>query len=224
MRVLVSSLLVSLVLIGAAPVIAQEAASIGEVEFSTTCDEAVGETFNRAVALLHSFEFAESKQAFEAVAAADPGCAMANWGVAMTYYHPLWAPPRPNDVENGAGAAQTALAMASSPRESAYIEAIATFYRDYEILDHRTHARAYEAAMELVTNAHPEDAEAAIFHQLAVLSNADPTDETYAVQRKTGAFFEAMFEDMPEHPGLAHYIIHSYDYPPLSAKAVFAAH
>jgi tetratricopeptide (TPR) repeat protein len=204
--------------------ISQESSDIGEVHFATTCDEGVGETFDRAVALLHSFEFAESRQTFEAVAAADPGCAMAHWGIAMTYYHPLWAPPRPNDVEHGSAAADAALAMASSEREAGFIEAIATFYRDYEILDHRTHAMAYEEAMELVTAGHPEDPEAAIFHQLAVLSNADPTDETYAVQRKTGAFFEAMFDEMPEHPGLAHYIIHSYDYPPLSAMAVEAAH
>ena len=204
--------------------IAQQSSSIGEVHFATTCDEGVVTDFDRAVALLHSFEFAESRQTFEAVATADPGCAMAHWGIAMTYYHPLWAPPRPNDVEHGSAAADAALAMASSEREAGFIEAIATFYRDYEILDHRTHAMAYEEAMELVTAGHPEDPEAAIFHQLAVLSNADPTDETYAVQRMTGAFFEGLFADMPEHPGLAHYIIHSYDYPPLSAMAVEAAH
>ncbi len=204
--------------------IAQESSSIGEVHFVTTCDESVGADFDRAVALLHSFEFALSMQMFEAVAEADPGCAMAHWGVAMTYYHPLWAPPRPADVEAGSAAAQTAVTMASSERESAFIEAISAFYLDYEILDHRTHAVAYEEAMETVAAENPDDPEAAIFHQLAVLSNADPTDESYAVQRNTGAFFEGLFDDMPEHPGLAHYIIHSYDYPPLSAMAVNAAH
>ncbi len=204
--------------------IAQESSGIGEVHFATTCEKDVGPAFDRAVALLYSFEFAESRQTFEAVAAADPGCAMTHWGIAMTYYHPLWAPPRVTDLEHGRTAAHAALEMPSSARESAYIEAIAMFYRNYESLDHRTRAIAYEAAMEPVTADHPDDPEAAIFHQLAVLSNADPTDGTYAVQRRTGAFFEAMFVGMPEHPGLAHYIIHSYDYPPLSAMAVEAAH
>ena len=224
MRSLVTTIMILVCLTSVTTAIAQEASSIGEVHFATSCDQSVGADFDRAVALLHSFEFAESRQTFEAVAEADPDCAMAHWGVAMTYYHPLWAPPRAGDLEAGGTAAQAAMAMPSSERESGFTEAISTFYRDYENLYHRTRAIAYEAAMYRVTAENPDDPEAAIFHQLAVLSNADPTDETYAVQRRTGAFFEAMFAQMPEHPGLAHYIIHSYDYPPLSAMAVEAAH
>jgi tetratricopeptide (TPR) repeat protein len=224
MRSLVPTIMILVGLTGVTTAIAQEESGIGEVHFATSCDQSVGADFDRAVALLHSFEFAESRQTFKAVAEADPDCAMAHWGIAMTYYHPLWAPPRPNDVKAGGAAAQAAMAMPSSERESGFTEAISTFYRDYENLDHRTRAIAYEAAMYRVTAENPDDPEAAIFHQLAVLSNADPTDETYAVQRRTGAFLEAMFAEMPKHPGLAHYIIHSYDYPPLSAMAVEAAH
>ena len=207
-----------------AQAIAQEFSSIGEVHFSTTCDESVGADFDQAVALLHSFEFALSRLTFEAVGRADPGCAMAHWGVAMTYYHLLWAPPSAVDLVAGHAAAEAAQLVPTSDREASYIEAISTFYRDYETLDHRTRAIAYEKAMGSVQAGSPYDPEAAIFHQLAVLSNADPTDKTYAVQHETGPFFEAMFEKMPEHPGLAHYIIHSYDYPPLSVQAVNAAH
>lgn len=224
MRSLVTTIMILVCLTGVTTAIAQEESGIGEVHFATSCVQSIGVDFDRAVALLHSFEFAESRQTFEAVAEADPDCAMAHWGIAMTYYHPLWAPPRPGDLEAGGTAAQAAMAMPSSERESGFTEAISTFYRDYENLYHRTRAIAYEAAMYRVTAENPDDPEAAIFHQLAVLSNADPTDETYAVQRRTGAFFEAMFAEMPEHPGLAHYIIHSYDYPPLSAMAVEAAH
>jgi tetratricopeptide (TPR) repeat protein len=224
MRLPTATLLASAFLIVSTPGVAQEMPRIGEVDFATTCEESVSHDFNRAVALLHSFEFAQARQTFQAVSEADPNCAMAHWGVAMTYYHPLWAPPTASDKQAGAAAAHTATELASSEREAAYAEAIATFYRDHEALDHRTRAIAYEKAMEAVAEANPDDPEAALFYQLAVLSNADPRDKDYTVQKATGAFFEEMFVELPDHPGVAHYIIHSYDYPPLSAKAVPAAH
>ena len=224
MRLPSAGLLASAFLIVSTPSFGQDAPRIGEVDFATTCEESVSDDFNRAVALLHSFEFAQSRQTFEAVSEADAECAMAHWGVAMTYYHPLWAPPTESDKQAGATAARMAMELASSEREAGYAEAIATFYRDHEALDHRTRAIAYEKAMEAVAEANPDDPEAALFHQLAVLSNADPRDKEYTVQKATGAFFEEMFVKLPDHPGVAHYIIHSYDYPPLSAKAVPAAH
>jgi tetratricopeptide (TPR) repeat protein len=202
--------------------VAQDAI-IGDVEFETTCAEAVASDFNVAVSLLHSFEFAKSRQTFQSVAEADPACAMAHWGVAMTYYHPLWAPPTKSDLQAGSSAAHIALGMAPSERERLYAEAIAAFYHHHETADHRTRAVAYEKAMARVVEAYPDDIEAALFHQLAVLSNADPRDKDYTVQQATGAFFDAAFEEYPDHPGIAHYIIHSYDYPPLSHRAVFAA-
>lgn len=197
---------------------------IGQVEFETTCAEEVAVDFNIAVSLLHSFEFAESRQTFRKVAEADPACAMAHWGVAMTHYHPLWAPPTASDLQAGGSAAHIALGMAQTPRETMYAEAMETFYKDHATIDHRSRAIAYEKAMERVVEAYPDDMEAALFHQLAVLSNADPRDKDFTVQLATGAFFDQAFEQLPDHPGIAHYIIHSYDFPPLSHRAVFAAH
>jgi tetratricopeptide (TPR) repeat protein len=196
----------------------------GTVSFPTTCAAEVQPQFERAVALLHSFEFEEGRGNFEEVARRDPECAMASWGVAMTYYHPLWARPTTSDLEKGSAAVKRAKGLRASPREQDYIEAIAVFYRDYEKLDHRTRAMAYEKAMEKVHKQSPEDPEAEAFYALAVLSNADPTDKTYATQEKSGAILEPLFRTQPDHPGLAHYIIHSYDYPPLADRAVHAAH
>jgi hypothetical protein len=173
---------------------------LGEVSFPTSCASDVQVDFDRAV------------------------CAMAWWGVAMTYYHPLWAPPTKRDLELASAAADEARLLSHTKREGAYIEAISAFYRNYETLDHRTRARVYEEAMAEVHAGDPEDREAEIFYVLAILSNADPTDRTYAVQKRTGAMLEARFAEMPNHPGLAHYIIHSYDYPPLADDAVEAAH
>jgi tetratricopeptide (TPR) repeat protein len=197
---------------------------LGEVNFETSCADDVGADFNRAVALLHSFEFEESRGVFSSIAERDATCAMAHWGVAMTYYHPLWAPPSDSDLEFGSAAAARAKGLSSTEREEAYTEAIAAFYRDYDTLDHRTRARIYEDAMANVHAVAPEDVEAEIFYLLAILSNADPTDKTYAVQTRTGSRAEELWVDMPNHPGLVHYIIHSYDYPPLADKAVEAAH
>ena len=196
----------------------------GTVSFPTSCAPAVQPQFDRAVALLHSFEFEEARGRFEKVGQRDPQCAMASWGVAMTYYHPLWARPTVHDLEEGSAAVQRAKRLHTSPREQAYIEASAIFYRDYDKLDHRSRAIAYEKAMEKVHRQHPEDTEAEIFYALAVLSNADPTDKTYATQKKSGSILEPLFRQQPDHPGLAHYIIHSYDYPPLAERAVEAAH
>lgn len=205
--------------------LAQESADqLGEVSFSTSCADDVNADFDRAVALLHSFEFEESRGVFETIAARDADCAMAHWGVAMTYYHPLWAPPTDSDLELGRAAAGRAQALSASEREEAHIEAIATFYRDYGTLDHRQRARAYEEGMAKAHATVPDDRESEIFYLLAVLSNADPTDKTYAVQKRTGARAEELWAEMPDHPGLVHYIIHSYDYPPLADQAVEAAH
>jgi tetratricopeptide (TPR) repeat protein len=225
MRSRLSTLLLGLFFFLPAEVVAQVSADqVGEVSFETSCAEDVGADFNRAVALLHSFEFEESRGVFSSIAERDETCAMAHWGVAMTYYHPLWAPPSESDLELGSAAATKAQSLASTEREQAYTEAIAAFYRDYETLDHRTRARVYEDAMADVHAVAPDDAEAEIFYLLAILSNADPTDKTYSVQKRTGGRAEELWAQMPNHPGVVHYIIHSYDYPPLADKAVEAAH
>ncbi|NKB32640.1 MAG: hypothetical protein GKR91_06035 [Pseudomonadales bacterium] len=200
-------------------------ATLGEVHFDTSCASEVEESFNVAVAMLHSFEFDESRLAFEQVATEEPSCAMAYWGIAMTLYHPLWAPPPTSDLEQGATAVANArnLADSSTQREQLYIEAIGNFFDYQDNSSHRERAHGYENSMAQVVEANPNDREAEIFYLLARLSNADPTDKSYAVQNQIGPLFEQLFVEMPEHPGIAHYIIHSYDYPELADRAEQAA-
>lgn len=197
----------------------------GTVHFENSCSTEVGDAFNTAVAMLHSFEFDESRMNFEQIAADDSGCAMAHWGIAMTYYHPLWAPPNAAELAAGAESVARARELGSNftPREQAYIEAIGAFYDAADGSPHRVRAIRYEEAMADVVKSNPDDVEAAIFYGLAQISTADPTDKSYTIQDRVGVELEAMFADMPDHPGLAHYIIHSYDYPDLAARAVHAA-
>ena len=197
---------------------------VGNVRFDTSCSENVSGAFDSAVATLHSFEFDEARGMFEAVASEDSGCAMSVWGVAMTYYHPLWAPPTAEDLRLGAEAVARARSLEATGREKLYIEAIGVFYDDAANAGHRERAIRYEEAMANVHEQYPDDREAEIFYALALLSNVDYTDKTYAVQRRAGAMLEPLFIEMPNHPGLAHYIIHSYDYPILADRAVDAAH
>ncbi|HXG58693.1 MAG TPA: hypothetical protein VNL91_06700 [Thermoanaerobaculia bacterium] len=198
--------------------------TVGKVRFRTTCDRAVRTEFSRAVALMHSFWYAEAEKAFTRIAAKDPDCAMAWWGVAMSNYHPLWAPPTPEELRRGREASERAMAMRpGSDRERAWIEAIHTFYAESDRLDHRTRAAAYEKAMEGVAAKNPDDREASIFHALAILGTASPNDKTYASQKKAAAILDRMLEKEPEHPGIAHYVIHSYDYPQLASMALPAA-
>jgi len=203
---------------------AQPADVVGDVRFETSCASEVQGAFDAAVATLHSFEFDEARGMFETIASEDPGCAMAVWGIAMTYYHPLWAPPTDEELRLGAEAVERARSMETTEREALYIDAIGALFDDAESADHRTRAIRYENGMAEVNAQNPDDREGEIFYALAILSNADPTDKTYAVQKRTGGMLEPLFVDMPNHPGLAHYIIHSYDYPSLAEGAVEAAH
>ena len=197
---------------------------VGDVRFETSCDEGVKGEFDNAVATLHSFEFEEAHGMFESIAAKDPDCAMAAWGAAMTFYHPLWAAPTDEELESGVEAVARARSLEATEREMLYIQAIGAFFDEAESADHRERAIRYEKAMTEVHGQYPDDREAEIFYALAILSNADPTDKTYAVGKRAGAMLEPLFVEMPNHPGLAHYIIHSYDYPPLAERAVDAAH
>ena len=196
---------------------------VGNVRFETSCAEDVQDPFDDAVAMLHSFEFEEARGMFEAVSE-DADCAMAHWGVAMTYYHPLWAPPTEDELRLGAEAVERARSLEATERETLYIAAIGAFFDDAESLGHRERAVRYEASMAEVHGQNSDDREAEIFYALAALSNADPTDKTYATQKRTGGMLEPLFLEMPNHPGLAHYIIHSYDVPLLAERAVEAAH
>src|SRR6202047_3088586 len=203
---------------------AGELGKFGKVNFAISCDAAVQPGFNRAVAILHSFGYEKAAEAFAEVAEKDPACGIAFWGLAMTYYHPIWDAPNPTVLKQGWAAVERAKsAGAKTQRERDYIAAIEVFYKDSDKLDHRTRALAYEKAMEQLQARYPDDREAAIFYALALQGSASPTDKTYANQKKAGAILEKIFAEQPDHPGVAHYIIHAYDYPPLAARALNAA-
>lgn len=201
---------------------------LGQVSFPTSCSAKVQKQFERAMAMLHSFWYEEAERSFTEVAKADPKCAMAYWGMAMTYYHPLWEPRGPNveALRNGWAAVEKAKAAgAKTQRERDYIAALESFYKDFDKQDHRARVVAHEKAMESVTLRHPKDREAGAFYALALLGTASalPVDKTYPRQKQAGALAEKLFAEKPEHPGAAHYIIHSYDYPPLAERALPAA-
>jgi tetratricopeptide (TPR) repeat protein len=198
---------------------------LGQVNFPVSCRTEVQPDVNRAVALLHSFWFDASAKAFEAVAQQDSSCAMAYWGVAMTWLgNPFAWPPNPKAVQEGWAAVEKAKAIGGkTPREQAYIAAVEAFYKDAAAIDHRTRALAYGRAMEQLHRTYPDDREAAVFYALALNATALPTDKTYANQLKAAEILEGIFTEQPNHPGVAHYLIHSYDYPPIADRGLSAA-
>jgi hypothetical protein len=187
----------------------------------------VAPQFDRAVALLHSFEFGASIRAFNDVLAADSTCAMAHWGIALSRWgNPMAAGERSATLlrqGKEAADAATRLAARATERERGYVHAVGRLYDDVERRSQRARILAYEAAMSELAARQPEDTEARVFHALALTASAPPTDKTYANQRRAGAILEPLWEQQPDHPGLAHYIIHTYDYPPLAEKARAAA-
>jgi len=197
---------------------------IGSVHFTTSCSKDVEVSFNRAVALLHSFQYEQTRDAFRAVADRDPQCAMAQWGIAMSYYHGLWGN---SDMVAGRAALKKAQDLAASnaktsTHDRAYIDALAEIYREDE-KDGSAHARAFEQRMGALQAAYPSDIEAAIFHALTLAITAPKTDTTFANQKKCGEILEPIFTRQPHHPGIAHYIIHCYDNPVLAEKGLGAA-
>jgi hypothetical protein len=197
---------------------------LGRVNFTVSCNSAAQQQFNRSVALLHSFWYEEAEKGFVEVTRTDPKCGMGYWGIAMSSYHPVWAPPVAAELRNGMAAMQKAnVVKARTQREKDYLAAIATFYRDADKIDHRTRALAYEKAMEQLYLRYPKDHEAAVFYALALLGTALPTDKSYANQKKAGEILNKVLLYEPEHPGVAHYLIHSFDYPALAPTALAAA-
>ena len=195
------------------------------VRFQTSCAPAVAGEFNRAVALLHSFWFGQAIAVFNKILAADPSCAMAHWGIALSEWgNPFAGLRAPQQVERGRAAILKAQSTGSpTPRERGYIDAAAALFTDADGATQRARAVAYAEAMEKVARAHPDDMEAQIFYALAVNQTAVPSDKTYAQQLKAATVLEPLFKQHPSHPGLAHYIIHAYDHPPLAPKALDAA-
>jgi len=197
----------------------------GSTSFESSCPEEVRSDFNLAVALLHSFEYTEAEKVFAKVIDQSPRCAMAYWGAAMANFHQLWMPPSQAELEKGARLVTLARSLIKdkSSRESDYLEAIAAIYDDWQSLDHRTRLLKYETASQKVFEKYPGDEEAAIFYSLALTAAADPADKSYNNQRKAGNILNAIFKNRPDHPGVAHYLIHTYDYPELAHLGLNAA-
>jgi len=198
---------------------------LGTVHFETSCTPEVRGSLDRAVALLHSFWFRAAIAAFTDVTAKDPGCGMAYWGIALSHWgNPFGGFRSPQALAAGREAAARGLSASRlSLRERGYLTAVAELYRDFETTDQRTRALAYEKQMEVLSRAHAEDTEAAIFYALALTQTAPPSDKAYGNQLAAGAILEPLFQKQPDHPGIAHYLIHSYDVPPLAPKALDAA-
>ena len=199
-------------------------ATIGSVAFPITCTPDAQQAFGHAVWLLHSFWYEEAVKEFGAIATREPDCAMAHWGVAMSHWYPLWFPPSPAALKAGADAVARGLAAPpKTERERAYVEAIGAFYRDNDKLDHRTRAVAYETAMAQLHARWPDDREAGIFYALSLNATALPTDKTYANLKKAAGILEPALAEQPDHPGVLHYLIHSYDVPALAEQGLKAA-
>jgi len=194
------------------------------VSFPVSCGTDIQPRFDAAVAALHSFWYGQALKEFTAISEAKPDCAMAYWGMAMSVWNQIWAPPGADNLKRGSNAVAQALAAGGkTQREKDYIDAIAAFYTDYEKLGHQARAGAYMRKMEQVAQRYADDSEARIFYALALLATADGLDKTYKNQLQAGAILEQIFAEKPEHPGPAHYIIHAYDYPALVDRALAAA-
>jgi tetratricopeptide (TPR) repeat protein len=195
------------------------------VKFNTSCAPAVGADFNTAIALLHSFWFPEAIKMFESVAQKDPACAMAQWGIAMSQWgNPFGGQRAVPVIERGVATVTKARTTGSpTPRERALIDAVAILFSNTDPGTHRNRILSYEEAMKAISDANPTDNEVRIFYALAVSQSASPTDKTYSKQNQAASILEPLFKQMPQHPGLAHYIIHAYDAPPLAPKALDAA-
>lgn len=198
---------------------------LGRLSFESTCDLRARGSLEEGLGWLHSFEYEQAAQSFGVAAAADPSCGIAYWGVAMSYYHPLWVPPTSAEMERGKRAIANAKAAgAKSQREKDYIAALDSFYRDSETVGHKSRALAYSAAMERLHARYPDDREAAVFYALSLIAAGTmDRDPTFAKEKQAAAILNKVLALNPDHPGVAHYLIHSFDYPPLAELALPAA-
>jgi len=211
----------------------------GKVEFPISCTPSVQSEFSRGVALLHSFFYEEARRVFTAVAERDPKCAMAQWGIAMTWWHPIWTPPRPDEMSAGKAAIEKAMALnAGTDRERGFITALNVYYNTRESsnagaigqschgpVGPRDRVVAYEKAMHQLRDKYPDDFEVQAFYAFAVLAAgyAMPNDTTLSKQLEAAALLEKLWKQNPNHPGVVHYLIHCYDYPALAQRGLAAA-
>jgi tetratricopeptide (TPR) repeat protein len=201
------------------------AAQLGTVTFPVSCNPAVQKSFERGVALLHSFWYEEAEKEFIHISAEAPNCAMAHWGVAMSLWHQLWNEPDKKVIARGMDEVHQAKTTdgPTTPREKAYIAAVAAFYSDSKKLDHEARAKAYSVAMKKVYETYPDDHEAAVFYALSLLASEPHDDATFANRKQAAAILEKLFASEPDHPGVAHYLIHAYDKPQLAQLGLPAA-
>ena len=198
---------------------------LGTVHFPVSCAASVQKPFQRGVALLHSFWYEEAEKEFIDIAKDDPNCAMAHWGIAMSIWHQLWNKPEGEVLARGISeckAAETGKARVTA-REAGFIHAICAFYSHSDTMDHDARARAYSAAMKKVYEANPDDHEAAAFYALSLLASEPHEDATFANRKEAAAILEKLFAIEPNHPGVAHYLIHTYDKPQLAQLGIPAA-
>ena len=197
---------------------------LGSVSFETSCRPSVQASFNRAVALLHSFWHNEAERMFQAVTAADPDCAMAYWGDAMTHFHQFLDTPTRSDLDVGGQALLKAeAARETSPREALYIHALRIFYDGYGGENYVAHAKLYSDEMAKLVSSYPQDMEAKIFYSLSLLASDPPDDSDLVNSRKAVEILYPLFRQAPNHPGIAHYIIHACDNPTMAQQGLAAA-
>ena len=213
--------------------------SAGKIDFPITCAESAQPEFLRGVALLHSFFYEEARRSFTAAAEKNPSCAMAQWGIAMTWWHPIWTPPRPDEMSAGKEAIAKAMKLdAKTDRERGFIHALNIYYNTpdnsapaetgqscHGPVGPRDRVVAYEKAMRQLYDKYPKDFEVEAFYAFAVLSvgYATPLDTTLSKQLEAAAILEKLWKQNPNHPGVVHYLIHAYDYPALAERALPAA-
>jgi len=200
-------------------------AQLGTVSFPVSCAPSVQKSFERGVALLHSFWYEEAEKEFQHIASDDPHCPMAHWGVAMSLWHQLWNEPDKKVIEHGLDELHQAKTTdgPATPREKAYIAAIAAFYSNSKKMNHDARAKAYSDAMKKVYESYPDDHEAAVFYALSLLASEPHDDATFANRKQAAAVLEKLFAIEPDHPGVAHYLIHAYDKPQLAQLGLPAA-
>ncbi|HEX8177177.1 MAG TPA: hypothetical protein VF543_18965 [Pyrinomonadaceae bacterium] len=198
---------------------------VGRVNFPVSCAPEARKKFSHAVAWLHSFEYEEAEKAFTEVTVTDPRCGMGYWGVAMSSYHPLWAPPNAAELKKGWSAIEKAKsAGVRTQRERDYIAALELFYKDSDKLDYRTRAFAYSEAMERLYLRYPSDSEASVFYALSLIATGTmKNDKSYTNEKKAARILNRVLARQPRHPGVVHYLIHAYDYPALAYLALPAA-
>ena len=199
--------------------------NFGNVSFALSCRYDLRETFNLGLSLIHSFEYAEAEKAFVSILDEDPECLMAYWGTAMSILnHPLSLKQNPESLKRGEALLKVAHTLTpNNDREKDYIDAVSIYFKGWQTLDTQTRKLKYESKMEELYNKYTGDVETAVFYSLAILATADLNDKTYGKQKKSGEILEKLFGKNPNHPGIAHYIIHNYDSPELAHLALNTA-